>query len=54
MEALEHSAMLAPNNPPSAGDWELRRPLITRLYRDDDKSLREVMDIMHQSGFRAT
>ena len=54
MNVLEHPAMPAPNHPPSASDWEVRRPLITRLYRDDNKPLREVMDVMRRSGFRAT
>ena len=54
METLENTAIPAPDNPPNADDWELRRPLITRLYRDDDKSLREVMDVMQRSGFRAS
>lgn len=54
MDLLEHPAIPAPNYPPSARDWELRRPLISRLYRDDDKPLREVMDVMRRSGFRAT
>ena len=46
--------MSAPNNPPSASDWELRRLLITRLYRDEDKPLHEVMDAIRPTGFRAT
>ncbi|OLN89783.1 hypothetical protein CCHL11_09500 [Colletotrichum chlorophyti] len=35
--------------------WETKRPLITRLYQEEKKSLKEVMEIMHRDhGFVAT
>jgi hypothetical protein len=40
---------------PTAEDWERHRPLFTRLYRDENKSLRKVRSIMKQKyGFNAT
>ena len=39
----------------SERDWERHKGLITRLYRDENKTLKEVMAIMyHRHGFHAT
>ena len=38
-----------------AEDWELHRALFTRLYRDENKTLKEVKSIMKEKyGFNAT
>ncbi|KAF5608355.1 ankyrin protein [Fusarium pseudoanthophilum] len=42
----------APRIPPTV--WEAHRPRITELYVDQDKTLDEVIQIMAESGFRAT
>ncbi|KAG6997668.1 hypothetical protein G7Y79_00038g074270 [Physcia stellaris] len=42
------------NDPPTADDWNSRRDLITRLYRDEDRPLKEIMAMMNGPGFRAT
>ncbi|KAH7419376.1 hypothetical protein BKA64DRAFT_737571 [Cadophora sp. MPI-SDFR-AT-0126] len=39
---------------PSKAQWEFHRAQITRLYRDEDLKLKEVMTIMKQEGFVAT
>jgi hypothetical protein len=39
----------------TAEDWERYRPLFTRLYRDENKSLKKVRSIMKEKyGFNAT
>ena len=38
----------------SKAEWEIRRSQITRLYRDENLKLKEVMAIMKQTGFVAT
>ncbi|KAH9209058.1 Clr5 domain-containing protein, partial [Leptodontidium sp. 2 PMI_412] len=38
----------------SKSQWEFRRQQITRLYRDENMKLREVMAIMRDQGFIAT
>jgi Clr5 domain len=39
----------------SRSEWDLIRPLIKRLYVDEDKTLKEVMTIMAQDyGHHAT
>ena len=38
----------------SKAEWELHRSQITRLYRDENLKLKEVMAIMKQVGFIAT
>jgi hypothetical protein len=40
---------------PSPADWKRARPLIKRLYLEEDRSLREVMTIMaNEHGHKAT
>ena len=38
----------------TAEDWERHRVLFTRLYRDENKTLKEVKSIMEKYGFNAT
>ncbi|KAK5049987.1 hypothetical protein LTR84_004106 [Exophiala bonariae] len=41
--------------PTSASDWQPYRALITRLYKDEDRTLEDVMKVLKtQYGFRAT
>ncbi|KUJ16359.1 uncharacterized protein LY89DRAFT_782627 [Mollisia scopiformis] len=40
--------------PPTRDDWDRHRPLIKQLYLEENKKLKEVMDIMKQHGFKAT
>lgn len=49
-----HPVMPQSSGPPIADDWDFRRDLITRLYRDEDKPLKEIMTLVNVSGFRAT
>jgi hypothetical protein len=43
------------NRYPSTEDWEYYRPTITRLYRDENRTLRNVMSIMNEIyGFNAS
>lgn len=36
-------------------EWEAKRPIITKLYQEEKKSLKEVMDILERDHrFRAT
>jgi hypothetical protein len=36
-------------------DWEAQKPIITRLYLEEGKTLAKVMDIMEREyGFRAS
>ena len=45
---------MAPSSgPPTADDWDSRRDLITRLYRAEGKSLKEIMLMVNVPGFRA-
>ena len=46
-------AMFSSTGPPTASDWESRRPLITQLYRDEKKPLHQMMARVNDSGFRA-
>ena len=39
--------------PPTSKDWEDRRGLITRLYLEEDKTLKEVMVLVNVGGFKA-
>ncbi len=44
-----------PSHPPTRQDWENHRTIFTRLYRTEDRSLKEVMSIMaDQYKFKAT
>ncbi|KAH7346816.1 hypothetical protein BKA65DRAFT_537407 [Rhexocercosporidium sp. MPI-PUGE-AT-0058] len=45
---------IAQSSGPSKSQWEYRRQQITRLYRDENMKLREVMAIMRDQGFIAT
>jgi hypothetical protein len=36
--------------PRSESDWELWRPLFTRLYKEENRPLPEVMQIMRQDN----
>lgn len=57
-----HSIDIASPLPPSktrkrvpAEIWEVKRPIITRLYQEEKRSLKEVMDIMERDyKFTAT
>ena len=43
-----------PRWPTSEQDWIDQKPLIRRLYVDEDRTLNEVMEIMEkQEGFKA-
>jgi len=43
-----------PNRPPKAEDWRVYRSIFTQLYKVENKTLREVMNIMkEQYDFRA-
>lgn len=36
-------------------EWETKRPIITKLYQEERKSLKEVMEILERDhGFKAT
>jgi hypothetical protein len=40
---------------PQVSDWERLRPVITRLYKEDVKPLKDVVSILReQHGFHAT
>ena len=40
---------------PTTEDWEFFRPILTRLYRDENRTLKEVKSTMEATyGFRAT
>jgi len=43
-----------PPRPPTRDDWERHRPLITQLYVNEGKSLKEVMATLAQYGHKAT
>ena len=48
-------ALPPPSYPPTAKDWEAYRPLFTQLYSTENRTLKEVMDILRtQYNFRAT
>ena len=50
----EHLGALVPRYPSNA-DWPLMRPLIQALYRDENRTLKDVMVIMEREhGFKAT
>jgi hypothetical protein len=38
----------------SKEEWEQKRPIITRLYRDEEKSLDHVRSVLAQQSFRPT
>lgn len=41
--------------PPTANDWQRIKPLLTKLYRDDKKTLADITNILQQNhGFRAS
>lgn len=43
------------NRYPTTEDWEFFRPIFTRLYRDENRTLKEVKSIMEATyGFHAT
>jgi hypothetical protein len=45
----------ARNRYPTREDWEFYRPILTRLYRDENRTLEEVKSIMKATyGFHAT
>ena len=45
----------ARNRYPTTEDWEFYRPILTRLYRDENRTLEEVKSIMKATyGFHAT
>jgi hypothetical protein len=45
----------AQNRDPTTEDWEFYRPILTRLYRDENQTLEEVKSIMKATyGFHAT
>ncbi|KAK5272967.1 hypothetical protein LTR96_002599 [Exophiala xenobiotica] len=41
------------NHPHTHQEWEAIRPIFTKLYQEEGKSLSEVMDIMAERGFHA-
>jgi hypothetical protein len=44
-----------PSFPPSRHDWDIHREEFTQLYQDEDRPLKEVMEIMKdRHHFRAT
>jgi hypothetical protein len=45
---------LAPPRSYSSEEWEQKRPLITQLYRDQEKSLDHVRSVLAQQSFRPT
>jgi Clr5 domain len=38
----------------TAEEWEEIRPVLTTLYRDENKTLREIRETLAQQGFNAT
>jgi hypothetical protein len=47
--------VLVPRYPDPQVGWQPFRGLITQLYRDEDRTLKEVMHIMqHEFGLKAT
>jgi hypothetical protein len=38
----------------SSAEWEQKRQIITQLYRDEEKSLRDVMFVLAQQLFHPT
>jgi hypothetical protein len=38
----------------TAEEWEEIRNVLTKLYRDDNKTLREIRETLAQRGFNAT
>lgn len=50
LAAISHNAWAT-----KAEDWEARKEMISKLYWDEDKTLKEVMEIMRRDhGFNAT
>jgi hypothetical protein len=48
-------ALPSRNRYPAAEDWEFYRPILARLYRDENRTLEEVKSIMKATyGFHAT
>jgi len=44
-----------PNYPPTAEDWQTHRAIFTQLYNIENRTLKDVMQIMEgRFGFRAT
>jgi hypothetical protein len=48
-------SLCRPSFPPSRHDWEVHREYFTQLYQDEERSLKEVMEIMKdRHHFHAT
>jgi Clr5 domain len=51
----EEMAMTLSYAQPTRAEWNRCRPMIKRLYADEKKTLKEVMDVMERDyGLRAT
>jgi hypothetical protein len=49
------STLPVPNRHPTTEDWEFYRPVFTRLYRDENRTLKDIKSIMRDVyGFNAT
>jgi hypothetical protein len=49
------STLPVPNRHPTTEDWEFYRPIFTRLYRDENRTLKDIKSIMRDIyGFNAT
>ena len=48
------STQITQRSGPKKTEWEFHRSQITRLYRDENMTLKEVMAIMKQQDFCAT
>jgi hypothetical protein len=50
-----NGGLCRPSFPPSRYDWEVHREYFTKLYQDEERPLKEVMEIMKDlHHFRAT
>jgi hypothetical protein len=50
-----NGGLCRPSFPPSRHDWEVHREYFTQLYQDEERSLKEVMEIMKdRHHFHAT
>ena len=50
-----NGGLCRPSFPPSRHDWEVHREYFTRLYQDEERPLKEVMEIMKdRHHFHAT
>ena len=50
-----NGGLCKPSFPPSRHDWDVHREYFTQLYQDEERPLKEVMEIMKdRHHFRAT